>query len=302
MITRRSYEGQNDYWAISAFLKRHHQPVNADGNWLEPIWEYMHGHPALDETALRKIRIWEDGGEIIAVVNYESGLGEAFFQFHPAYRHLREEMLDYSEQNLFGISKEDGRRYLHVYVSDFDQEFQALVQGRGYQKKADWNRPLYRFDISQPFPEILLPPGYSLKSLADEPDWSKVHQVMYQGFNHGPVGEITPEDREMRRKMFDTVTASLDLKIVAAAPNGDFAAICGMFYDAGNCYGYVEPVATDPAYRRLGLGKAAVLEGIRRCGKLGATVAYVGSDQAFYQAIGFKKVYDEECWMKSFEA
>lgn len=74
-----------------------------------------------------------------------------------------------------------------------------------------------------------------------------------------------------------------------------------MFYEPNGRFGYVEPVATDPRYRRLGLGKAAVLEGIRRCGALGAAVAYVGSDQRFYQAIGFKKVYTSECWMKYFD-
>jgi hypothetical protein len=29
-------------------------------------------------------------------------------------------------------------------------------------------------------------------------------------------------------------------------------------------------------------------------------VAYVGSDQQLYQAIGFKKVYNSECWLKYF--
>jgi predicted N-acetyltransferase YhbS len=50
----------------------------------------------------------------------------------------------------------------------------------------------------------------------------------------------------------------------------------------------------------MGLGKAAVWEGIRRCGVLGATVAYVGSDQEFYQAIGFTKRFDSRCWIKYF--
>jgi predicted N-acetyltransferase YhbS len=44
-----------------------------------------------------------------------------------------------------------------------------------------------------------------------------------------------------------------------------------------------------------------VLEGIRRCGLLGATIAYVGSDQPFYQSFGFRKVFDSECWVKQFE-
>ena len=32
-----------------------------------------------------------------------------------------------------------------------------------------------------------------------------------------------------------------------------------------------------------------------------AAVAYVGSDQGFYRAIGFEKVYHSECWVKRFE-
>jgi len=33
-----------------------------------------------------------------------------------------------------------------------------------------------------------------------------------------------------------------------------------------------------------------VLEGIRRCGALGATCAYVGSDQPFYLSLGFEVI------------
>jgi predicted N-acetyltransferase YhbS len=74
-----------------------------------------------------------------------------------------------------------------------------------------------------------------------------------------------------------------------------------MWYEKANRIAYVEPVATDPDYRRMGLGKAAVWEGIRRCGVEGATVAYVGSDQRFYHAIGFKTLYYSNCWVKKYE-
>jgi GNAT superfamily N-acetyltransferase len=98
--------------------------------------------------------------------------------------------------------------------------------------------------------------------------------------------------------MFETPHAQMDLKIVIAAPNGDFASLSGLWYEPVNHYAMVEPVATDPDYRRLGLGKAAVLEGIRRCGEAGATVAYVGSDQAFYLSFGFEVLYTAKCWKK----
>jgi GNAT superfamily N-acetyltransferase len=298
MIHIRQYVHASDYQCVGEFLIEYHQPGNADGNYLDTAWEYMHFHPALDSSLLDRIRIWEENGKIVGVTHFEWRLGEAFFEFHPAYRHLREEMLDYAEQNLAGVSEKDGRKYLCAYVNDFDEDFLALVRVRGYEQDPEGTRPMYRFDIPDPFPAITLPDGFRLTSLADECDWSKVHRVMWRGFNHAgepPAGE---EELESRRTMFDTPTARRDLKIAVAAPNGDFAAFCGMFYEPIHRYAYVEPVATDPDYRRMGLGKAAVLEGIRRCVELGATVAYVGSDQAFYQAIGFKKVFNTECWVR----
>lgn len=63
---------------------------------------------------------------------------------------------------------------------------------------------------------------------------------------------------------------------------------------------YVVPVATDPDYRRMGLGKAAVLECVRRCAERGATVANVGSGQPFYEAIGFRKSWAAYMWKKTF--
>jgi predicted N-acetyltransferase YhbS len=296
-IQFRHYNIDDDYKRVSHFLIQNYQAGNMDGNWLEPAWEYMHYHPALDKSLLGRIGIWEENGEIVAAAHYEWQLGDAFFQFHPAYRYLRAEMLRYAEETLFRQAKEDGRKSLCAYVNDNDQDSLDLVRARGYERNEEGTRPLYRFDIPEPFPTITLPSGFCVKGLADECDWAKVNRVMWRGFNHEGEPPSSAEELEERRKMFETPSARLDLKIVVEAPNGDFVAFCGMFFEPTHQYAYVEPVATDPDYRRMGLGKAAVLEGIRRCCALGARVAYVGSDQAFYQAIGFKKVFNSECWM-----
>jgi GNAT superfamily N-acetyltransferase len=296
----RRYEHPADYERVGEFLAAHYQPGNADGNWLQPTWEYAHFHPLLDSSSLEKVGIWEADGEVVAVAHYEWHLGEAFFEFHPDYRHLRTAMLDYAEVNLAGKSGRDGRKYLCAFVNDNDTEFQRLVESRGYERCPEGNRPLYRFDVSEPFPAISPPAGFRLTSLAEDCDWAKVHRVLWRGFDHGDDVPMNEEEYESRRKMFDTPTASRDLKIAVAAPDGDFAAFCGMFYEPRHRFAYVEPVATDPTYRRMGLGRAAVLEGIRRCSILGATVAYVGSDQQFYKAIGFTNAYVTECWRTYF--
>ncbi len=300
-ITFRNYNHPEDYERVSDFLIAHHQPGNTDGNWIEPVWEYMHGHPYLDSSSLGKIGIWEGEGEFVAVVHYESRLGEAFFQFHPAYRHLRKEMLEYAEANLTGISKKNGQKYLCAYVNDNDAEFISMVREHGYERDPNGDRPMTKFDIPNPFPSITLPEGFRLTSLADDCDWAKVHRVLWRGFDHGDDVPMNEEEFESRRLMFDTPKARRDLKIAVVAPDGNFVSFCGMFYEPTGRLAYVEPVATDPDFRRMGLSKAAVLEGIRRCAELGATTAYVGNELPIYTSIGFKKIYTSECWIRYFE-
>jgi len=300
-IRFRQYDHPLDYKLVDQFLIHHYQPGNADRNWVEPAWEYMHFHPMLDSTSLDKIGIWEEAGKIVAVAHYESHLGEAFFQFDPAYRHLRQEMLEHAERSLRGRSRQDGRKLVYAYVNDSDQEFVSLLRARGYEKDVEEARPVARFEIPEPFPSITLPKGFRLTSLADDCDWAKVDRVLWRGFGNPGKPATTAEDIRDRQRMFDTPKARLDLKIAVEAPDSEFASFSGAFYEPAGRYAYVEPVATDPAYRRMGLGKAAVLEGIRRCGTLGARVAYVGSDQPFYLSLGFRVIYNNECWVKFFE-
>lgn len=72
-----------------------------------------------------------------------------------------------------------------------------------------------------------------------------------------------------------------------------------MWYTPDIDYAVVEPVATDPDYRRMGLGKAVVLEGVRRCFAEGANTIYVGSGQQFYSDIGFKPIAATRRWTKT---
>ncbi|MGE5653347.1 MAG: GNAT family N-acetyltransferase, partial [Bacillota bacterium] len=133
-----------------------------------------------------------------------------------------------------------------------------------------------------------MPEGFQLLSLSEEIDIHKVNRCLWRGFNHPgePGGDLSGPRLRQSAPHFDQ-----SLNIVVKAPNGDYAAYSGIWYDPKIRVAYVEPVATDPDYRRMGLGKAAVLECIRRCAERGATIANVGSGLPFYQAIGFGKAW-----------
>jgi GNAT superfamily N-acetyltransferase len=296
-VTLRQCAGSEDFAAISDFLFGLYQPNNRDGNWFQPIWEYAYTHPAFDDESVQRIGIWEDAGAIVAVATYELRLGEAFFQVHPAYGHLKPAMLDHAEAHLRGIEP-DGTLYLQAYVPDFDKPFERVVAARGYELDPECHRPMAQFEIPHPFPAIDVPAGFRLQSLADDNDLVKLDRALWRGFNH--AGEPPADGLEDRKKMQSGPHFRKDLSITVVAPDGAFVAFAGLWLDPVNRFGYVEPVATDPDYRRMGLGRAAVLEGIRRCGEEGAQVAYVGSVQPFYLSMGFKVVYTSNCWIKRF--
>lgn len=79
-------------------------------------------------------------------------------------------------------------------------------------------------------------------------------------------------------------------------PDGNFVSYCGMWYGTETDFAVIEPVATDPDYRKMGFGKAAVLEGIRRVGKNGAKKVLVGSSQQFYYSIGLRPFTTSTLW------
>lgn len=126
----------------------------------------------------------------------------------------------------------------------------------------------------------------------------KYGHVLWKGFNHEENGEgsFILENTKNDAEGFERPNVNLDLKIAVVAPNGDFVSYCGMWQDVRSKSALVEPVATDPAYRKLGLGKAAVLEAVRRCGELGAERAFVSSSQQFYYNIGFRPYATSTWW------
>jgi GNAT superfamily N-acetyltransferase len=294
----REFRGGADHEAVSQFLASLYEPENRDGNWFQAIWEYAYTHAEFDDATIGRIGIWEDQGRIVGVVTYEMHLGEAFFNTHRDYAHLKPEMLAYAEEHL-GARGENGRRSLNAYVNDFDAVFERVAVARGYTRESGCDRPMSQFVIPSPFSRITVPEGFRLQSLADDNDLHRVNRALHRGFNH--PGEPPEDGLQCRRKMQSGPNYRKDLTIVAVAPGGDFVSFAGIWYDPVNRFGYVEPVATDPDYRRRGLGRACVMEGIRRCGELGATVAYVGTDKPFYLSFGFNKLFTANCWRKEFD-
>ncbi len=277
-----------DYYKIRAFLMELKNP-----NYLFGRWDWMITHSHLDKTGLPNIALWEEDGDIVALATYDCGLGGSYFCVKENYSYLKQEMLLYAKKSFC----KDGK-YLAL-IRDSDTGFQEIAAESGFiatdSREYD---AVYSIDIDAITYE--LPKGFTITSMAENYDYYKYKQILWKGFNHELNGEgpfnpskeqLAEEEIEMQRP-----NVNLDIKIAVVAPNGDFVSYCGMWYEPSGEYALVEPVAADPAYRRLGLGRAAVLEGIKRCGLLGAKKAFVGSSQQFYYSIGFRPCITSTWW------
>jgi predicted N-acetyltransferase YhbS len=287
----RPYRHDEDYDRISQFLIETFESGDRLANWLQPRWEYMHAHPYIKGLDLSAIGVAESRGQILGVVHPEHSTGSAYFQIRPGHDDVKPVLFEWAEEHLH-----DGGGRCGVYVNDFDVGLRSLAAARGYRIAASRaeRHAVHRLDRSIEVPPP--PEGFRLASLETDNDLAKIHRVLWRGFNH--EGTPPADGIADRAAMQRTPGFRKDLTIVAVAPNGEYAAFGGMWYVEANRVGYVEPVATDPDYRRLGLGTSVVREILRRVARLGAVAAWVGSDQRFYEAMGFEVAFQSDLWLK----
>jgi GNAT superfamily N-acetyltransferase len=149
------------------------------------------------------------------------------------------------------------------------------------------------FDYKNDFLERALPEGFTLIDGTDM-DFAKLHACYWKGFNHGPW---PPNDIDGRLLMYSGPRADKSLTTIVVAPDGEYACALGMWYDERNRYAYLEPLATVPKYRRMGLATVALTEAMKKTKALGAEYCFGGSRE-FYTAIGFETIRDIEFWEK----
>lgn len=292
----RSYDHSVDFDRVGRFLIEVFEPGPTLGNWLEPRWEYMHFHPFIEGLPLDQIGIVEEDGEMVGVVTFEHSVAFAHFQTRPGHDHVKPAMFEYAVERFGGWSRSLERDVLGLFIHEADAVLIDLARSHGFSRRPEWDEPHSRFVLDTPVVEPSLPGGFRLQSLEDENDLARINGVLWRGFNHeGPPPE---EEIPGREHMQRAPGFRKDLTIVAVAPSGDYASFAGLWIVPENRVAMVEPVATDPAYRRMGLGAAAVLEALRRVADLGAEVAWVGSGQEFYTAMGFTIEFRNELWLR----
>jgi GNAT superfamily N-acetyltransferase len=147
--------------------------------------------------------------------------------------------------------------------------------------RAEYEGLDYVLDLNAPIPDLKLPAGFQARHVL-ETEFEERVSVHRDAFD---PSKFTLERYARVRSM---AGFRPDLDLVITTPENDFAAYCIAWISNG--MGYFEPVGTRAAYRRQGLGRAVILEGLKRLKTLGAYTASVYSkakNRAFYESCGF---------------
>ncbi len=304
----RPYQTEDDFWRIRSFLRevmflndRHEKswPVYRFDYWRWHINENLTKVPLSDS-----IFIWETAeGQIAAVLNADWH-GEGFLQVHPTWGspQLEAEMIEVAEQHLAEV-KEDGSRTLRLWADSRDVARQEELARRGYVK-GDWPEHQRHRTLDGPLPEVVLPPGYTIRALRE--GLELLERCYASGLAFHPTElDIALDNRKdvtWYRNIQNAPFYRRDLDLIALDPDGAVAAFATIWFDDVVRTGAFEPVGTVPAYQRRGLGKALMAAGLHRLKKMGATLATVGSYSeaagALYASAGFGEYDLSDPWTR----
>ena len=309
----RPYRPETDFLAIRDLLVATHRDFAQPVNWRLERWNYARhfvtplfgqwgrgkGSVAEGAAAVRwweeTIGVWEDGGRIVAVVHAECPrYGEAWIERRPGCEALFGDLLAYAE-----ATYADPATGAEVRIYDHDGPLQASARARGYRRdvaRPEWDSAFLTADLAAP----PLPPGYVVRSMADDDDLDRRRELLGRAFDHTDPAEWA--SRETYREMQRAPDYCPDLDLYVVGPQGEYVSCCVIWYDAHNRMGVLEPVGTHPDHRRRGFGRAAILEAVRRVAALGAERVWVGADKPFYLAIGFRRRIVSYPWNKPGQA
>lgn len=191
----------------------------------------------------------------------------------------------------------EGRPCWFVNVFADQVERIADLEQFGFACQSDvgensWSKVLMRLETFAEPSAPVLPAGFTVRPLAGEAEASAyvaLHQAAFQSKSM---------TADWRKRTLEHPAYRPELDLVVEAPNGELAAFCIGWFTAQGFDGQpaeqIEPLGVAEQYHRHGLGRAILLEGIRRLQAVGAENVYVETDNyrdaamALYEGVGFR--------------
>lgn len=289
-IRPRPYAGLHDLVKMKALVMtgRRQSPHSGYPHTGDLDWWLFYGAQGDDHS--RMVTLWETTeGDLIGWVYFDYRRCEFDLVVLPNVRGgaWEAEITLRAEEQLGPVARASGRPIRTFAWSD-DTDRQERLENQGYVGEDFLT--YFAQPLNVPLPEAWLPDGFMFLDQMHEKDAERRADVHFQAFS---PSKMTPDRYRafMRAPGYDP---SLD--VVVVAPDGRFAAFAMGWIDPLNRISVFEPVGTRPDMQRRGLGKAALLEGMRRLQARGMVTATVCAESRnagnldFYRSAGFYRV------------
>ena len=259
------------------------------------FWWALRNTPA-DDT-LAHMQVWPRGdGSLMAVAWLDPPeMGDVIVEADaPAAESVFDRALDWLEEE----HRVAGSGGLSIVVLAGDERCAEGLRRRGYTPGKGGNVRFWRALESSPVPSPL-PDGASLRGVSTEADAER--RAFVEASSFGASGITGAYWRSLIGRL---PAYRPELDVIAVAADGSGASACTCWYDEATRCGEFEAVGTLEAFQRLGMGKAVIVEGLRRLYELGARQAIVETTIsnapaiALYRSCGFEEVARDYGWMK----
>ena len=243
------------------------------------------------------IRLWHnDEGKLVGYAL----LGEdpSFdWQVLPEYEWsgIETEAMDWAETCLAELRKRDTQQWSGSLVSGARQDNgrrRMFLGQHGFRYGGEFAEVNMLRPLDKPIPDPGLPTGYQVRAVAETeaPNRAAAHRGVWQPWTDGNVSD------EDYTHFMQLPGYSRDLDMVTVTPEGVMAATANGWIDPVNRIGCFGQVGALPAYRRRGLTRAALLEGLRRMQERGMNRVCISTGVSnvpairLYESIGFEVV------------
>ncbi|MBA3944106.1 MAG: GNAT family N-acetyltransferase [Herpetosiphonaceae bacterium] len=299
-FTSRPYAGQRDLENLSTFLTQARSSIhNVHSLHVGDLtWQLSHMQAAFNPADIVQLSEDEYGRLTGFVLLYPAfGFFDLQVQMQRRGTALEEEMLAWTEQHLAAFRQQGNAGMLSTLVHEHDALRIALLEAHGYRKGDPW---LYmQRSLTAPIPSAQLPPGFTVRHVTDEREAEARAAVLAAAFE-------APVQTERYRQFMRAPGYRFELDLVAVAPDGRFGAFATCWIDPVNKVGQFEPVGTAPAFRRMGLGRAVLLEGMQQMKLQGAESVIVVVEEAedaahaLYESVGLRPRWNLYTYSKGY--
>ena len=297
-LTSRLYEDENDLQQMYNLLM--------EGRLLTDDWHYAHiGELAFNYfmvachlNSQEYIRLWHDNGKLVgyAILGEDPSFD---CQILPEYEWsgIETEALIWVEARINELRKHDNnKQWRENLVSGSRQDDVkriAFLEQHDFQSCGDFAEVNMIRSLDKSIPTSQLPDGYQVREVMATGELTSRAAVQREVWHPWTVGNVTDDDYA---HFMQLPGYHRELDIVAVTPNGVIAAYVNGWIDPVNKIGDFGPVGALQAYRRQGLTRAVLIEGLHRMKSYGMNRVCVSTGVSnvpaiqLYDSIGFEIV------------